>query len=290
MPYQKKKSKRRRRSNKWRQQKLAVGTVQKIARRVAKFQIQKQEEPKFSVNLLGGRPANNISDVVRCIVTRSGLFEVAPTPTTGFLSNVQQYRIQIHPITYPYDVVQGQAGQVEKVTTGYGMRAGNTIMLKGLGLKGYLCLGKDCPNARVHVGIYSSENNLTDPQTFLPELDGMQLRREIDTTEKLNGTKVKRTYTLNHRANDQEVKIPINMYLPVNKRIKYGKNQPDRDAGVMSQIYFDDLRYYLIMYSDAKDSVLAGGIASNIPNNQQQQVYDAHPTFYGRWTAYYRDA
>lgn len=279
----------RKKKGKWRQQKLAVGTVQKIARRVAKYQIQELEEPKFSVNLLGGRPGNNTEDVVRCIITRSGLFEVAPQ-ATGFLSNTAQYPIQIHPITYPYDVVQGQAGQVEKVTTGYGMRAGNTIMLKGLGLKGYLCLGKDCANARVHVGIYKSENNLTDPQSFLPELDGMQLRREIDTTEKLNGTKCKRTYTLNHRANENEVKVPINLYLPVNKRIKYGKNQPDRDSGVMSQIYFDDLRYYLIMYSDRKDTVLAGGIGNTVVNADQTQIYDSHPTFYGRWTAYYRDA
>lgn len=193
-------------------------------------------------------------------------------------------------MTYPYDVLQGQAGAVSKVATGYGMRAGHTIMLKGLGLKGYLSLGKSCPSARVHVGFYKSENNLTDPQGFLPELDGFQLRREIDTTEKLNGTKVKRTYTLNHKANDQEVKIPVDLYLPVNKRIKYGKLQPDRDGGVMDQIYFDDLRYYLIMYSDTKDQILAGGISPTLPNTDLQKVYDTHPTFYGRFVAYYRDA
>lgn len=262
----------------------------KIARRVTKFQIMKQEEPKFSINLLGSRPGNNTEPIGRCVVTRSGLYEVTPTPATGFLSNIAQYPIQIHPITYPYDVVQGQAGQAEKVTTGAGMRQGDTIHLKGLGLKGYLCLGKDCPNARVHVGIYSSENNLTDPQGLLPELDGFQLRREISTAEKLNPTRMKRTYTLNHKANDQEVKVPINLYLKVNKRIRYSKNQPDRDSGVMSQIYFDDLRYYMIMYSDKADAVLAGGIGGTVPNADLQATYDSHPTFYGRWVAYYRDA
>lgn len=264
--------------------------MQKIARRVAKFQIAKQEEPKYAVNILGARPDNNTTQVGRCIVTRSGLFEVTPNTTTGFLNNIEQHPIQIHPQTYPYDVVQGQAGVVEKVSTGASMRQGDTIMLKGLGLKGYLCLGKECANARVHIGIYKSENSLTDPQGMLPELDGFQLRREIDTTEKLNGTRVKRTYTLNHKANDQEVKVPIDMYLKVNKRIKYGKQQPDRDAGVMNQIYFDDLRYYLIMYSDKSDQVLSGGIAPNLPNLDQQKVYDTNPTFYGRWVAYYRDA
>lgn len=265
-----------------------MGTVQKIARRVAKFQIAKQEEPKYTVTILGGRPANVTTDVTRCIITRSGLFEISPGPTN--LQNIPQLLIQHHPITYPTNVdTTGQAGD-KKVFSGAGRREGDTIMLKGLGLKGYLCLGKSCPNARVHVGIYKSESNLTDPQTFLPELDGFQLRREIDTTEKLNGTKCGKTYTLNHRANDQEVKVPINLYLPVNKRIKYGKNQPVVSTGVMSQIYYDDLRYYLVMYSDAKDQVLTGGISTTLPNSDLDKVLDTHPTFYGRWVAYYRDA
>lgn len=253
------------------------------------MQIQKQEEPKFSVNLLGGRPADTTSDVVRCVITRSGLWEVNTDAGTGFLTNVNQASIQVHPITYPLDVIQGQAGVVHRVTTGRGMRVGDTIRLKGLGLKGYLCLGKECANARVHIGIYSSENNITDPQALLPELDGFQLKREIETAEKLNPTKVRRTYTLNHRANENEVKIPVNLYLPLNKRIRYNDGQPDRDT-MFSQIQFDDLRYYIVMYSDRKDSVLAGGIGPAVPNAQLAATLDSHPTFYGRWTAYYRDA
>lgn len=288
MPRNARKRYKKRRSGKWRQQKLAVGTVQKIARRVAKFQIAKQEEPKYTVTILGGRPANVTTDVTRCIITRSGLFEISPGAVN--LQNIPQVGIQHHPITYPTNVdTTGQAGD-KKVFSGAGRREGDTIMLKGLGLKGYLCLGKSCPNARVHIGFYKSENSLTDPQNLLPELDGFQLRREIDTTEKLNGTKAGKTYTLNHRANEQEVKVPINMYLPVNKRIKYGKNQPVVSTGVMSQIYYDDLRYYLVMYSDAKDQVLTGGIATTLPNSDLQKVIDTHPTFYGRWVAYYRDA
>lgn len=281
---------RRRRKNKgkWRQQKLAVGTVQKIARRVANMQIAKKEEPKYTVAILGGRPANVMSDVTRCIVTRSGLFEISPGAQN--LQNIPQNLIMHHPITYPTEVdTQGQAG-LKKVVSGAGRREGDTIILKGLGLKGYLCLGKSCPNARVHIGIYKSENNINDPQLLLPELDGFQLRREIDTTEKLNGTKCQKTYTLNHRANEQEVKIPVNMYLPVNKRIKYGKNQPVASAGVMQQIWYDDLRYLLVMYSDAKDMVLTGGIPNTLPNSDLDKVLDTHPTFYGRWVAYYRDA
>lgn len=243
------------------------------------------------MTILGGRPANSMSDVIRCIVTRSGLFEISPNTGTGFLNVLPQLPIQHHPITYPTDVNFTQpAGQHYKVSSGAARREGDSIMLKGLGLKGYLCLGKDCANARVHVGMFKSENNIADPQALLPELDGFQLRREIDTTEKLNGTKVGKTYTLNHRSSATEVKIPVNLYLPLNKRIKYGKNQPDVDEALMSQIWYEDLRYYIVMYSDVKDEVLTGGIPGTVPNADLLSVYNKFPTFYGRWVAYYRDA
>ena len=286
---------RRKTSRKWRQQKLAVGTVQKIARRVAKIQIEKKEEPKYALTILGSKPGNNTEDPLRCVITKTGLYKIYPS-SSGNLANVDQFNLQHHPMTYPYDVVQGQAGAVEKVTTGYGMRAGDTISLKGIGFKGFLCLGKSCANARVHLGIYKSESDLTGqnstdrPVDLLPPLDGMVVRREIENTEKLNGTKAIKTFTLNHRADDNEVKIPVNLYLPTSRRIRYNKNQPDRDAGLMAQSQYEDLRYHFVCFSDVKDDALTGGISSTIPNSDYQATLDRFPTLYGRWTAYYRDS
>ena len=278
---------------KWRQQKLAVGTVQKIARQVAKFEIKEKEEPKFSLVLLGGSAANSASQPVRCIITKSGLYQMTPL-NTGFLSNFTQTPIQHHPITYPSETdLQGQAGAKLKLTSGAGYRIGDTVNLTGIGLKGFLCLGKNCPNAQVYAGFHKAEQTIDEPINFLTTLDGMEIRRQINNAEKLNGTKVRKRWSLNHRANDQEVKIPVNMYLPLNKRIRYDRNQPDRDSGNMSQDVYDDLRYYLVMYSDVPDEVLpqaGGGVGPQVPNAQQQDVYDRFPTFYGRWTAYYRDA
>lgn len=275
---------------KWRQQKVSVGTIAKIAKKVAIKEQQKKEEPKYAINIFGAVPVDTTQDIGRCIITRGGLFEVATDVASGFLSNVNQEFLQHHPVTYPLDVVQGQAGVVEKVSAGKGMRMADSIVMTGIGIKGYLCLGKDCPNARVHIGIYTSENNLVGRQSYLPQLDGFTLRREIATTEKLNNTKRKRTYTLNHRANEQEVKVPVNIFLKLNRRIKYASSQPDRDAGVMNQQYYQDLRYYAIIYSDIKDEVITGGIAPNIPNADLEATLDRYPTFYGRWTAYYRDS
>lgn len=275
---------------KWRQQKLAVGTVQKIARRVAKMQIEKQEEPKFAVNLVGGLAANTTSLPTRCIITKSGLYHILPGPAANLL-NISNEPLQNHPMTYPFETdLTGQTGVNLKVNTGKGYREGDTIVLKGIGLKGYMCLGKDIANARVYAGFHKAEQTIVNPQGYLPELDGMVVRREIDSTEKLNGTKESKTWTLNHRANDQEIKIPVNLYLKVQKRIRYNKNQPDKDAGVMDQIWYEDLRYYLVMYSDCPDDVLTGGIPNNIPNANMQQILDRFPTFYGRFTAYYRDS
>lgn len=275
---------------KWKQQKLAVGTVAKIARKVARFQIQKGEEPKFTNNILGEVAENSYSDPVRCIVTKSGLYRVAEQ-ASGFLSNVSQTNLQHAPITYPAStaIAQPQPANL-KLSSGSGYRIGDTIHLKAIALKGYLMLGKSCPNAKVSASFHKAEQTLTDPVRYLPPLNGLTIRRSIDDTEKLNGTKVHKTWMLNHKAENQEVKIPVNLYLRVDKRIRYNKNQPDVDAGVMDQIWYDDLRYYLILYSDVKDEVQLGGIGTNVPNAQLQDVIDRFPTFYGRWTAYYRDA
>lgn len=280
---------RKRGRGKWRQQKLAIGTVQKIARRVAKMQIAKQEEPLFSSNILGGRAGNNTEDTVRCVVTRSGLFEIAPGLTN--LLSINNAPVQHHPQTFPYQLFVPPSGvpQTLSVQSMNRFRAGRSIHLKGLAVKGYLCLGKDMGNARVHLGIYSSEDTLVNPQGYLPELDGIQMRRDIPDTEKLNGTKAKTTITLNHRANDQEVKIPVNLYLKVDKRITYNPKQTT-STPAMDELWYEDKRYYLIIYSDTKDDILSGGIASNIPNAQLQATLDRFPTFYGRFTAYYRDS
>ena len=211
---------------------------------------------------------------------------------TGFLSNESLTVRQHHPITYPAQTpLVGAQGAQLKLNSGQGFRIADTINLTGIGLKGYLCLGKDCDNAQVYAGIHKAESTLTNPIEFLPPLDGMVVRRSINNAEKLNGTKATKRWSLNHRANDQEVKIPVNMYLPLNKRIRYDRNQPDTDQGTMSQSVYDDLRYYLVMYSDVPDEALpGGGVGPQVPIAQQQDVYDRFPTFYGRWTAYYRDS
>lgn len=182
---------------------------------------------------------------------------------------------------------QGAAGT--QVASGAGFRVGDTVHLKGIAVKGYLLLGPNCPNARVYMGFHTAEEQLNNPSAYLPRLDGMQLRRNIADTEKLNGTSVTKMFTLNHRASDEEIKIPINMYLKVDKRVRYNLNQIPGTP--INEIWYMDRRWYFVCYSDVpNDSTLQGGIAPNTPNAQLQQTLDRFPQFYGSFRAYYRDA
>lgn len=280
-------SKKSRLKRKWRQQKVSVGTIAKIAKKVATYEIKKKEEPKFSLNILGSPPVDSASLPTRCVITKTGLYEISPNAATGSLDSIWQQRVQHHPQTQPLLDDQGAGGT--QVLSGFGTRVGDTVELKGIAVKGYLLLGKECENARIYMGFHSAEQQLNNPSAYLPRLDGMQLRRNIADTEKLNGTKVSKMFTLNHRAQDEEVKIPVNMYLPINKRVRYNLNQTPGTP--MNEIWYMDKRYYFVCYSDTPNgSTVQGGIAPGIPNAQLQQTLDKFPQFYGSFRAYYRDS
>ncbi len=226
--------------------------------------------------------------ITECVVTRTGLYEVRPNSATGVLDGIDQVAIQHHPQTFPYadDAGQGAA----QVITGAATRAGQTIQLKGLAVKGFLVLGKNCPNARVHIGIYKAESTLNQPFSYLASLDGMELRRQIPHFEKLNKTKCGKTWTLNHRSAEDSLKVPVNLYLKIGKRVRYNEKQPAMVVqSPMDQQWYTDDRYYLVAYSDVPNADPQTGIPNNVPNLQLITELEKWPRFYGSFRAYYRD-
>ena len=301
MPYKKryrKKFRKKRVRKKWRQQKVSVGTIAKIAKKVSNMQIRKKQEPKFSNIRLGVQATTLDGRDITCMVFRSGLYQVNQQPS-GFLSSFNQLLNQNHPQTYPEQV---EAAPSTAVRSGKETRQGDTIELTGLALQGYFLLGGGVNNATIRVSLCSAEQTLSEPVFLLPDVNGMQIRRTIENTEQLNVIR-SRYITMNHSAGG--VRLPqdptdplvnstrrynFKMYHRFKRpqRIRYNEGQ--NSAFPISLASYMDKRYYIIFKSDIPDPSPSGGLPTNIPNSDLLPTLNQGVQFYGRWTAYYRDA
>lgn len=276
---------------KWRQQKLSVGTVAKIAKKIANFQIQKKAEPKYSLVQIGDAAPNFGSNPNPYLLMKSGAYKLNPGPVN--LNSANLNLVGFHPQT-----IQPQAGG-GVIDTSHGTRNGDTIQLKRVAFSGTLVLPSGCPNARVHIGIYSAKSTQNNPRAKLPDADFMTMRRSIDDFQELNHV-VSKTWVVNKTAgssieNPGAVQNPffegqirkINFNLTKyfkNRRIRY-----DEDANNTIPIQnFSDLRYYLVMYSDVPDPSTNGGIGQQ-PNANITRLQNNYPLVYGKWLSYYRD-
>lgn len=272
---------------KWRQQKVAIGTIQKIAKRVANMQIEKKLEPKWS-NLQLGFPNTAITGKpLRCVIFKSGVYKVGPgLPPSTFLFGALMNRSMHHPQTVPLEL----SPTTTAIESGAYRRQGDTIEVKGLSLKGMFIQGSECPSVTVRVSLCSAQETLPNPVALLPQLDWMTVRRSIDDTEKLN---VLKTWELNFNqtADETERRRPFSFYhrFKSGKRIRYNENQALVYPGI-SETSYQDTRYYLVVYSDLPDESPTGGIPSNIPNAQLQDVLARNVSFQGAFNCYYRDA
>lgn len=251
---------------------------------MTQLELQKNSEPKFTINVLG-KPAQTIIDRDRvCIIYRSGLYRIDPDIANVNLVSGNQIRLQHHPQTVPTYQIGAAAGSV--IESGPRTRVGDTIEMTGLDICGYLTLGKGLANATVHIGLYKADVTV-NTVPLLPRLDAMTIRRQHDFTEVPNKI-TSRTFTLNHSANGTATRRKFQIYHRFKKprRVKYNQGQTS-DQTINEARYMDD-RYYLVMFSDTPDEVVGGGIGIH-PVAQLQQLLDKNITFYGRYTAYYRD-
>lgn len=278
------KQRKRNTKRKWRQQKVSIGTIQKIARQVSTYQIKKQAEPKWSNLQLGFPNADIQGKPITCLVFKSGLYKVS-SGVPGFLQCSIMLRSQHHPQTVPL-AVAGAVGA--PIDTGPHKRIGETINMTGLALKGMFIQGSTALSQTVRISLCTAKCTLPDPRQLLPNLDFMTVRRNIDDTEKLN---VVKTWELNFNqtAATEPRRRPFSFYVKLNQRFRYNDDQSTQFPGIQETAY-QDKRYYLVMYSDVPDEAPGGGIPLNIPNNQLNQVQQRNIQFYGRFTAYYRDS
>lgn len=277
---------RRRNKKKWRQQKLAVGTVQAIAKQVTRLEMQKQTEPKFSINVLGTPSPTVHQRALRCVILKTGLYKITLTPNAEYLQSNWQINLQHHPQTTPTFQIGAPAGS--PIESGPRTRIGDSIDMTGLDVSGYITLGKDLSNAAVHIGLYKADQTLNSV-TYLPKLNEMEIRRELDNTERPNKI-VSRTFMLNHGAQNTTTRRKFRLYHRFKKprRVKY--NQGQTSDQVVNEARYQDDRYYLVMYSDVPDEVVAGGISPNQAASTYEALLDKNVSWQGRFTCYYRDS
>lgn len=272
MPFKKRRRYRRNNRAKWRQQKLAVGTVQKIAKRVAIYQMQKKEEPKFTLLTIGSFPqdAAPIGDML----TMRGRYE----GTSGLYLNNDMF----HPFTVRPPVIT--TGAVQTVDSGRGTRIGDTVNLTGIALKGTLVFPKEIDHGvRVSISIYRADSVLSqDLYKYEFDLNNETNTRMIDDSEKIHKV-AQKSWLLNHTSGSQTIKRNVSMYIKFKngKRIRY--NEDLVHAQGCSLLDFQDTRYLCSMRSDVNGpAIFSDPVNANTRN--------AYPQFYGKWVCYYRDS
>lgn len=273
MPF-KKRGRRQNKKAKWRQQKLAVGTIEKIARRVANIEIDKDLEAKWAT-LMVGDGGNSDTAPLPVLVTTRGMFDAVNgvdfsnsyfAPRTA----LQQTLTQGHP---------------RPIDAGEGFRIGDEVTVKGLSFKGLLKMPAACAHAQVTVKVVRFSAPLQQqPYSYFASLKYRELRRELPNNTRASVVK-SITLNMNHRAYSRDVTKVIDIYVPLkDKKIRY--KEP---ALLFNQLScaiadFQDEFYMLVIFSDTTHP--AAGFQTPIP----VATANLYPHLYGRWTCYYKDS
>lgn len=267
------KNRRRNKKQKWRQQKLAVGTVEKIAKRIATMQIEKDAENKWTTLQVG----------------LGGNSQTPPAPvlihTEGFCDAVLAVDYSNTFFSPNTRLAQVSAGGLPKaVESGEGYRIGDEVTVKGISFKGQLKLPALCAHARVTIKVVKFKAPLQQmPYKYFASLKYTGIRRELLEPHRAQVIKSV-TYNLNHRAYDRDVTKQVDIYVDLkNKPIRY--KEPGQLFNPLSCAIadFQDEFYMLVMFSDA--TFPPGGFQPPIAT----ATANLYPHFYGRLVTYYQD-
>lgn len=268
MAYGKKKFRKKRYGNKkakWREQKISVGTIQKIARRVARHEDQKNIENLYSV-LNIGTPGTLESYALSRAVTKKGL----SSPTMG-----TKDELLFHPFTTKMQVDSLLPG-VTEVDSNNGTRKGNEIFLRGLAVKGTINLPAGTPACRVRISVFKCDQHFSDLYDKQTPLDGMMLRRDLETGAEKITPVIQKEFSYNpNGGNNLNREFKVNLYKKIMKKIEYNATLVDEQS--CSQADFKEDRYILSIISD-HNATIVPPMPTNIPQ------------FYGMFIAYYTDA
>lgn len=266
---------RRNGKQKWRQQKVAIGTIEKIARRVANYEIDKDVENKYSIVQVGHGGTSRVSPLPLLLSTE-GMYDAV----TALDMNNSYFA----PNTVPAQAQQ--AGQPRPVNTGSGFRLGDQVTVTGIGFKGLLKLPELCAHATVTIKLLKFDAPLgRPPWAYFASLKRTGIRRQ---QLEYNRAKVMKSITvnLNHRAYSRDVTREIDMYVKCkDKKIRYKKlDDLNSRIGPCVIADFQDEFFMLVAFSDATHPLT--GFPSPIPIGQA----NIFPHLYGRMVCYYQDA
>jgi len=250
--------------SKWREQKISVGTIQKIARTIAKQEDNKNLEHLFTTHVIGVASGGVDDSPAPRLVTREGL----SNPT-----NATKDVILFHPFTKKMQFTTGS----DIVKSGNGYRKGDEIFVTGIGVRGYIVVPNDMMAGTIRITVFHADQHFSDLWDKQTDLDNMMLKRSLDEDEYKVKVLMRKEYNFTPWGAGANVtkRINVNMYKKINRKIHYNDGLIDEDG--CNQADFKDRRYLL-------------SIISNVPVYGTPVDLDKNVKFQGMFNCYYTDA
>lgn len=252
-----------------------MGTIEKIARRVANIEIDRDVENKWTT-LTVGNGGDEFTNPVPLLLTTKGMFDS--------VSGIDVSNSFFAPNTA---LEQVQAGGLPKaVVSGESYRQGDEVTVTGLSFKGLLKLPELTSHALITIKIVKFAAPLQQlPYKYFTSLKYTGIRRDL--VEPMRATVVKSmTVNLNHRAYSRDVTRMVDMYVPLNdKKIRYKEHARLLNPLDCAIADFQDEFYMLVAFSSASHPSGAG-FPSPIPTAQA----NLFPHLHGRFVCYYKDS
>lgn len=260
---------------KWRQQKIAVGTIEKIARRVANIEIDKDVENKWSTFLVGNG-GDSQTQPHPLLLSTEGMFDAVAAvdySNTFFAPNTALAQINAAGVA-PKPLVSGES-----------YRIGDEVTVRGLSFKGLLKLPALCAHAVVTIKVVKFSAPLQQaPYRYFASLKWTNIRRMLLEPHRAKVVKSV-TMNLNYRAYSRDATRVVDIYCPLkDKKIRYKDPTALLDPLSCAIADFQDDFYMLVAFADTTHP--AGGFVAPIAPAQA----NLFPHLYGRWTCYYKDS
>lgn len=286
MPRRYAKSRRRKRAY-HRQQKLAVSTVVKIARKVASKVVNAEAE-HYALTQRFGQVLDHEADIGGNYITRSGMYK----QSNGANNQINVWGPQLMPLTTA-------ANNIQTLQTNIGTRVGANVKVTGIRLKGLVFFPFRCEMTQVEVVIAKVNMYEEHPEELTADLLNYQPKRVREAAQEktlgpeatIKQSKIvyRKLITYNPAGFDYEggksryapKYVPIDKFIKQNQTIINNDGIESGDPNPM-QGRIIKWRYIVSMKSTTQDP--PGGVSYDLPESKK-----TIPQYVGNITYYYSD-